>query len=391
MPQSDGVNTLKRMEFSFKGKSYKFNLNPEEYTQDEPSKSQVTQTKSGAWVDDFGAGLKSIYMKGTTGLNKGNGFKKFKELRKLIRDYYTDTKPGKTIKDELIFHNFTDEESWVVHPEPSGFRLLRSKSNPLLYMYEIRLVCLRETKYPGTTSKTGVGKTLGTPTKLSTKSTTSYEIGNSYIAGSLMVADKIPKTLASFVSQLKALAGGQLAMTGKKISTASVKTLDLQFFASGNDLLDMLEVEFDPVISKLATGILQQIKDGVLLTRMKDNDLSLLVDKIRTLEQDTLDPEVMVGLQSVLLELLSVSRQIIEDPEKLRVDFSIDDLKRLRRNLRWVTNKMAERKTVDYSFVEELRWLERAVMYLMDSNLFEDNIESEIIRVNVSMGRVTDG
>lgn len=180
-------------------------------------------------------------------------------------------------------------------------------------------------------------------------------------------------------------------MTGKKISTASVKTLDLQFFASGNDLLDMLEVEFDPVISKLATGILQQIKDGVLLTRMKDNDLSLLVDKIRTLEQDTLDPEVMVGLQSVLLELLSVSRQIIEDPEKLRVDFSIDDLKRLRRNLRWVTNKMAERKTVDYSFVEELRWLERAVMYLMDSNLFEDNIESEIIRVNVSMGRVTDG
>ena len=161
MAQSDGKNTLKRMEFEFQGNSYKFNLNPEEYTQDEPIRSTVTQTKAGAWVDDFGAGLINIFMKGTTGF--ANGYEKFKELRTLLRTYNESKTPGKPVEDELIFHNYTDEESWVVHPDPSGLKLFRSKSNPLLYMYELRLVCLRSASDPVTdeTELEGVGNPLG--------------------------------------------------------------------------------------------------------------------------------------------------------------------------------------------------------------------------------------
>jgi len=161
MPQSDGKNVLKRMEFEFQGKSYKFNINPEEYSQDEPIRSTITQTKAGAWVDDFGAGLVNIFMKGTTGF--ANGYEKLKELRGLLRTYNDSKVPGKPVVDELIFHNYTDEESWIVHPDPTGFKLFRSKSNPLLYMYEIRLVCLRNAAEPAgdKSDQGGVGNPLG--------------------------------------------------------------------------------------------------------------------------------------------------------------------------------------------------------------------------------------
>ncbi|WAB24963.1 hypothetical protein M3_0012 [Lysinibacillus phage vB_LfM_LysYB1] len=167
MPQSDGKNTLQRMEFLFDGKSYKFNINPEEYTQDEPVRSTITQTKAGAWVDKFGAGLPQIFMRGTTGFK--NGFEKFKELRGFLRKYNDSTTPGLEITKELIFHNFTDGESWIVDTDPSGFKLFRSKSNPLMYMYEIRLTCLRDASVPKEKSSGGIGNPMGSALAEETK------------------------------------------------------------------------------------------------------------------------------------------------------------------------------------------------------------------------------
>lgn len=191
--QSDGVNTLKRMEFEFMGESFPFALNPEEYKQDEPARITVTQTKGGAFVDDFGAGVMAIYFRGTTGFRKpmnandrlflentkndggGNGiwaqkqlednltgWLKFKELRDLIRDYYSKPKPGATISrhHDLIFHNHTDGEHWVVAPQV--FSLMRSISRPLLYLYEVQLICLRSADQPITydmEQSGGLGKT----------------------------------------------------------------------------------------------------------------------------------------------------------------------------------------------------------------------------------------
>jgi len=157
--QSDGKNTLKRMEFDFQGSSYSFVLNPEEYTQVEPNRMTVTQTKAGAWVDEFGGGLQVISMKGSTGFKYSGssdpttGFTKFKALRDLIRNYYFNQSPGSTITDDLIFHNYTDGEHWAVVPKV--FSLMRSVSRPLLYMYSIELICLRPADTPsGTASST---------------------------------------------------------------------------------------------------------------------------------------------------------------------------------------------------------------------------------------------
>lgn len=151
--QQDGVNSLKRIEFEFKGKRYRFALNPEQLTQEEPNRVTVVQTKGGAWVDDFGGGLVNISFKGTTGFKNRtesgtNGFSKFKELRDLIRQYYFKQTPGLEVKEdnELKFYNHTDGEAWVVVPKV--FSLMRSVSRPLLYLYDIQLTAIRPAKLP---------------------------------------------------------------------------------------------------------------------------------------------------------------------------------------------------------------------------------------------------
>jgi hypothetical protein len=170
--QSDGKHKLKRIEFVFNGKSYKFVLNPEEYSQPEDNRFSVTHTKAGAWGDEFGPGIPSIQMKGTTGLKNGtvdptSGFKKFKELRDMIRSVYSRVKPGQVVPSnkELKFYNYTDDDHWIVVPR--RFELHRSVSRPLLYVYNIELLCMRKPGDPnpndisGATIKAGTRKIGG--------------------------------------------------------------------------------------------------------------------------------------------------------------------------------------------------------------------------------------
>lgn len=164
---SDGKNKLKRIEFEFGGTSYKFALNPEEYLQSEPNRINVTQTKAGGWVDAFGGGVQTISFKGSTGFKNGtsdggNGFAKFKELRDFIRNIYFGISPGTEITTdrELIFHNYTDGEHWIVVPKQ--FDLHKSVARPLLYMYEIQLVCVRSADTPAF-KDTNLNPTISSP------------------------------------------------------------------------------------------------------------------------------------------------------------------------------------------------------------------------------------
>lgn len=208
MPQSDGRTKLKRIEIDFGNKTYKFNINPEEYSQDEPSRSTVTQTKGGAFIDDFGNGLQNIFIKGSTGFERGLGVDKYKELRDRVREYYEQGKLGSSPENEIIFHNFTDDESWVVHTDPSGIRLLRNKNNPLLYMYELKFICLRPAKYPASRAKTGgVNRTVGVNKALTTRSSaTSLEVAKDNLVNKLNVLNgSIPVSLSSYLKELEVL------------------------------------------------------------------------------------------------------------------------------------------------------------------------------------------
>lgn len=169
--QSDGRNRIRRMEFEFLGRSYEFLLNPEEYTQPEPARVNVTQTKAGAWIDHFGSGVRNLTMKGTTGFrgttqDPTTGFEKFKQLRDLIRYHYDHLQPGDDITagDEMIFHNHTDGEHWIVCP--TNFQLFRSVARPLHYMYQIDLILMRPASVPrdSTADVGGIGKIGSLPT-----------------------------------------------------------------------------------------------------------------------------------------------------------------------------------------------------------------------------------
>jgi hypothetical protein len=157
--------TLKRMEFIFNGKSFKFLLNPESYTQQENGRVSLTQTKGGAFLEAFGAGIIEISMSGTTGYKNGtnnteSGYKKFKELRDLIKSVYNSVKDGSEIKNLLEFYNYTDNEYYYTYPDK--FKLLRNKQNPLLYRYEIHLYCIRRIGEPAPNTSV---VTIGNPIK----------------------------------------------------------------------------------------------------------------------------------------------------------------------------------------------------------------------------------
>src|SRR5690606_30834674 len=139
----------KRMEFVYVSgsgteKSVILSVNPEDYSQEETTLSNVVQTKCGAFIETFGAGIMNINIKGSTGFGKGAGYQHFKDLQDLFRSYLKDTTRG----TQLQFHNLTDGDAYVVHTDPSGFRYLRSKNNPLLYYYDIKLIALRRVGDP---------------------------------------------------------------------------------------------------------------------------------------------------------------------------------------------------------------------------------------------------
>lgn len=126
-------------------------IRPEDLTRTEPSRVSVHQTLGrvvNGWVDNFGEGLPSLTIAGTTGWRTSagsgeDGAQAFERLNSLIaHDYHaakqaaidSGTDPA-TVK--LLFIDMLDGFSWSV--APTSFVLRRSKSRPLLFQYNIQL------------------------------------------------------------------------------------------------------------------------------------------------------------------------------------------------------------------------------------------------------------
>lgn len=181
------TSPLKRMELSYKNTVIKFAINPSDYTQKEPNRATITQTKGGAWIDAWGAGIVEFNIKGITGVSgrKTNsivskaskttntttqaitrnsgvdvGYQRWKELRDLFRQVYQAVQDGEPVTDLIKFYNYTDNEFWYCYPTQNGIELYRSRSKPHIYQYTINLWGLRRIGEPETT--TGV---IGNPNK----------------------------------------------------------------------------------------------------------------------------------------------------------------------------------------------------------------------------------
>ena len=164
------IYPLKRMELVYDDIDIKFAINPSDYTQKEPNRVNITQTKGGAWIDAWGAGIVEFNIKGITGvtgntkLNKSGtpdideGYRRWKALRDMFRTIYNDVQDGQTVTNLVKFYNWTDNEFWYCYPTASGIELYRSRSKPHIYQYTINLWGLRRIGEPEVT--TGV---IGNP------------------------------------------------------------------------------------------------------------------------------------------------------------------------------------------------------------------------------------
>lgn len=144
--------SLLRMKIAWKGQEYSFSVNPEDYTQSEPNKATVTQTKGGAWIDAWGEGIKEITIKGTTGWrghgsDQDLGFRRWKELRDLIQSVYDDVQDGQKV-ELMEFCNYTDAEFFYVYPAQGGIELFRNKARPYIYQYTLHLWAVRRRDQP---------------------------------------------------------------------------------------------------------------------------------------------------------------------------------------------------------------------------------------------------
>jgi hypothetical protein len=150
-------------------------LNPEDYEMQEPFTLEATPTQGGGlYVEENGIVQRMIHLSGTTGfkprplLNTSvtalsalksekrsfsrslpeivlaniSGQRHFQYLQDAVFRTYADLKrdPATAEDTSLIFHNPRDQEHWLVAPE--SFNLDRSKTQPTLYRYDIKLLVI---------------------------------------------------------------------------------------------------------------------------------------------------------------------------------------------------------------------------------------------------------
>lgn len=127
-----------------------FSLRPEEFNYEIPSRANVHQTLGGAWVDDFGVGLKRITLSGTTGWRGVviPGELWFLAFRELVYERYFALRQlaaNTGVDPDTIRLFYVDTLNYLacwVHPVE--FTHERSKSRPLLHRYRIQFVVVQE-------------------------------------------------------------------------------------------------------------------------------------------------------------------------------------------------------------------------------------------------------
>lgn len=137
-----------------KDQRFVFPVNPEEFSVSRNERVQVVQTLGEPFIDEFGKGMPTLTVRGTTGwrirptIENIDGHEAFRRLHRNFIDGYFDQRQAKVgaglNPDDvmLVVVNNVDDLSYKVVPQ--NFKLLRSRVKPLLYQYEITFGVLED-------------------------------------------------------------------------------------------------------------------------------------------------------------------------------------------------------------------------------------------------------
>ena len=153
MAISDGRTTLRKIAFQVGDRFFRFAINPENITYTRPHRTTTLKTKSRIVVEDFQSDIPTVMISGTTGFNptgraSDRGIEKIKEMKKYLIDYAEMGGNGNTPPQDFYFHDFTNDESYVVHLAPDGVTYTQDVNSPLLHRYQIKFVILRKSTEP---------------------------------------------------------------------------------------------------------------------------------------------------------------------------------------------------------------------------------------------------
>jgi hypothetical protein len=138
------------------------NIRPEELTRTEISRTSVQQTLGGAFADCFGTGLTQINISGNTGWRGFNGVDGgtfFQELRRasftLWHKMRADASAGGLDPNgiRMVFTDVLNQTIDVVIPQT--FTLRRSRSRPLVCMYQISMIAIGDPPPSSSSSSSG--------------------------------------------------------------------------------------------------------------------------------------------------------------------------------------------------------------------------------------------
>jgi len=124
-----------------------FPINPEDFSVNYQHRIQVIQTLGDPFIDEFGVGVPTLNMRGTTGwrtrpnIQNIDGHEAFKKLRRDFINKYFDLRLDRHNSNQdpddimLVVINSVDDLAYQI--VPVDFKLLRNKSRPLLYQYDL--------------------------------------------------------------------------------------------------------------------------------------------------------------------------------------------------------------------------------------------------------------
>lgn len=124
-----------------------FVLRPEELSYEIPSRSVVHSTLGGAWIDDFGIGIKTIHLSGHAGWREG-GEPWFILFRELVYETYfrrrLEASNSGQDPDDIGLYYADTLNLIMARVHPTEFIHKRSKTKPLLHQYSIKLSVVKE-------------------------------------------------------------------------------------------------------------------------------------------------------------------------------------------------------------------------------------------------------